>query len=288
MSLTAPIPLGVTADDLAPADLRSSDFDWTGFSISFIDSASHPRFNLGYDALWAEFGDKGEMEQQAVIEQRLAWTPERPAGRHALLYELVVVMHDDQLAAVRDHTAIVDLSNADEPVAVHLSHLLIMPRYRGNGLAGWMRAMPIRAARECLDRARQPRRSITLVAEMEPADPAYPDRFRRLLAYEKVGFVKIDPAAIHYLQPDFRPPAAIDTAGGPRPIPLSLVVRRVKREDETAVQAREVKAIVSSLYSMYGQSFREQDMQPNWASLASYPPDDTTIALVPPSRLAQS
>ncbi len=262
-----------------------SDFDWTGFTISFIDSTTHPRFGLGYAALWDEFGDKGEMEQRAVIEQRMAWMPERPIARHAMLYEMVVVMRDDELAAVRDHTAIVDLANPDEPVTVHLSHLLIMPRYRGNGLAGWMRAMPIRTARECLSRAKQAPRPITLVAEMEPADAAYPDRFKRLVAYEKVGFVKVDPSTIHYLQPDFRAPPVIDAAGGPHPIPLSLVVRRVKREDETSVQGREVKTIVESLYTMYGQSFREQDMTPNWASLATYPPDATTIALVPPSRI---
>jgi len=285
MSLTAPIPLGITAADLAPADLRSSDFDWTGFSISFSDSTTHPRFQPGYDALWDEFGDKGEMEQHAVIEQRMSWMPERPVARHAMLYEMVVVMHDDQLAAVRDHTAIVDLANPHEPVTVHLSHLLVMPRYRGNGLAGWMRALPIRAARECLGRAKQAPRPITLVAEMEPADPAHPDRFKRLIAYEKVGFVKVDPSVIHYLQPDFRAASAIDAAGGAQPIPLSLVVRRVKREDESIVQAREIKSIVASLYTLYGQSFREQDMTPNRASLATYPPDATPIALVPPSRI---
>jgi GNAT superfamily N-acetyltransferase len=289
MSLTAPIPLGVTADDLAPADLRSADFDWTGFTVSFIDSVDHPRFDAGYEALWNEFGLKNEMEQRSVIAQRMSWTPERPLGHHAMLYEMVVVMQDDQLAAVRDHTAIVDLSNPGEPVSVHLSHLLILPRFRGNGLAGWMRALPIRAARECLDRSRQNfgssrPRPITLVAEMEPADPTIPDRVRRLSAYEKVGFVKVDPSAVHYLQPDFRAPADIDAAGGPSPVPLSLIVRRVKREDEPSLPAGEVRTIVESLYAMYAQSFRESDMAPNWASLDGYPRGDAPIALVPPTR----
>ncbi len=284
MSLTSPIPIGITADDLAPADFRSADFDWTGFTISFIDSVTHPRFQTGYDALWAEFGDKHEMEQRAVIEQRFAWRPERPIHQHALLYEMVVILHEDELAAVRDHTAIVDLSNPDEPVTVHLSHLLVMPRYRGGGIAGWMRAMPIRTARECLDRSHQPARPITLVAEMEPLAPAHPERTKRLLAYERVGFVKIDPPAINYLQPDFRAPAVIDQSSGPAPLPLSLIIRRVKRESETFVRASEVKSAVQSLYTMYAQTFRPTDMAPNWESLSTYAADDRIIKLIPPSQ----
>jgi GNAT superfamily N-acetyltransferase len=284
MSLTSPIPIGITPDDLAPADFRSAEFDWTGFSISFIDSIEHPRFDLGYEQLWREFGDKNEMEQRSVLAQRFDWRPERAIERHALMYEMVVVMHDNQLAAVRDHTAIVDLRHPDEPVAVHLSHLLVMPRYRGSGIAGWMRAMPIRTARECLDRARQPHRPITLVAEMEAADASIPDRVRRLAAYEKVGFVKIDPKHVHYLQPDFRPPGAIDASGGPTPVPLSLVVRRVKREDESRIPGREVRSLVESLYTMYAQTFRRQDMTPNIESLSRYPADETMIDLVAPTR----
>jgi GNAT superfamily N-acetyltransferase len=284
MSLTSSIPLGITGDDLAPADFRSAEFDWTGFTISFIDSMQHPRFELGYDALWREFGHRNEMEQRDVIAQRFEWRPERAVERHALLYEMVVIMHEDQLAAVRDHTAIVDLQHPDEPVIVHLSHLLVMPRYRGSGIAGWMRAAPIRTARECLSRARQPRRPITLVAEMEPADPAIPDRMQRLAAYEKVGFVKIDPNHVPYLQPDFRSAAEIDASGAPTPVPLSLVVRRVRRESEPSITGREARSLVESLYTMYAQTFRKQDMRPNYASLEHYPDDGSTIKLVAPTR----
>lgn len=284
MSLTSPIPIGITTDDLAPADFRSAEFDWTGYTISFIDSMQHPRFELGYAALWDEFGHKNEMEQRDVIAQRFEWRPQRALHHHALMYEMVVVMHEDQLAAVRDHTAIVDLQHPDESVIVHLSHLLVMPRYRGSGIAGWMRAAPIRTARECLERARQNARPITLVAEMEPADASVVDCIRRLAAYEKVGFVKVNPKQIHYLQPDFRSPADIDASGGPRPVPLSLVVRRVKRESEGRVSGKEVRSMVQALYTMYAQTFRRQDMSPNYASLAAYPADDAMVDLVAPTR----
>ncbi|MBC7782668.1 MAG: hypothetical protein H7144_02420 [Burkholderiales bacterium] len=285
MSSTPHIPLGITAADLAPADFRSVDFDWTGFTVSFIESADHPGFELGYSALWDEFGSKNEMEQRSVIAQRIAWEPNRPVKCHALLYEMVVVLHENELAAVRDHTAIVDLSEPAEAVTVHLSHLLVMPRHRGTGLTGWMRALPIRTARECLLRAGQLPRPITLVAEMEPATAASLECQRRLAAYEKVGFLKIDPHEIQYFQPDFRSPEHIDASGGPRPVPLSLVVRRVRREEQRVVPAHEVKSMVQSLYTMYGQSFREQDMQPNLRSLSQYPADEALIHLVEPTRL---
>ncbi len=286
LATKASIPLNITADDLAPADLRSADFDWTGYTVSFIDCMEHPRFEMGYQALWDEFGDKNEMEQRPVIGQRMKWNPASPANGHALLYEMVVITHDEKLAAVRDHTAIVDLEHPDEPVTVHLSHLLITPRYRGSGLTGWMRALPIQTARECLARAQQKPRPINLVAEMEHADPASIDRQRRLAAYEKVGFLKVDPRIVNYLQPDFRTPQQIDTAGnGPQSVPLSLILRQVKREDQLTITGHEVKSIVESLYTMYGQSFRPQDMQPNLTSLADYPARDRSIDLVKPTEV---
>lgn len=283
VSITAPIPIGVTPDDLSPGDYRYADFDWTGFNVSFIDSPRHPRFDAGYAALWDEFGASHEMEQRAIIEQRLGWRPEQTIGKWAMRYEMVVVLHDNELAAVCDHSAIADLEHVHTPVTVHLSHLLILPRFRGSGLAGWMRAMPIRTARECLERSRQPARPINLVCEMEPADAAQPARVRRLATFGKAGFLKIDPGAVNYLQPDFRPVERID-ATAPQPLPLSLVVRRVNRESELTLPGHEVRAIVTALYRMYSLTFRAQDMQPNWDSLASYPNDHAQVALIPPPR----
>ena len=276
----------ISADDLAPADLRSTDFDWTGFRVSYVDSPQQASFDLGYRALWEEFGDRNEMETRAVCEQRLSWHCGPQRDGRLMRYEMIVVTSDEgELAAVRDHTVIIDAQRPDDPVVIHLSHLLITPRYRGTGLAGWMRALPIRVARECLRLNNLPPRPITLVAEMEPADPDIPERHGRLAAYERVGFHKIDPKRVDYLQPDFRPPEAIDADGGmPKPLPLSLVVRRVAREQERVISGAEVRTIVTALFAMYGESFRPQDMAPNWESLKRYPPEDEQIALVPPTR----
>ena len=192
---------------------------------------------------------------------------------------MIVVRQGNALAAVRDHTAIVDTRRPDRAAIVHLSHLLIAPPWRGSGLAGWMRALPIYTARECFRRAGQPPRPITLVAEMEPANVAEAGGFGRLIAYEKVGFRKVDPTRVHYLQPDFRTPADIDAAGGPRPVPLSLVIRRIGREDETTIRGGELRAVVESLYAMYG----EGGLRPPVESLTKYPTGDERINLVRPS-----
>lgn len=281
-------PLGITRNDLAPADLRSLDFDWTGLGVHFVQSPCDTDFEVGYRALWDEFGDKNEMETRGVLDRRLGWRPERPTpAGYALRYEMIVVRQGNELAAVRDHTAIVDVHRPERPCVVHLSHLLIQPAWRGTGLAGWMRALPIYTARECLRRAGQPPRPVTLVAEMEPINPAEPGNIGRLTAYEKVGFLKVDPTRVDYLQPDFRRPDDIDAAGGPQPVPLSLVVRRIGREDQTQISGGELRWMVEALYAMYGESFRPQDLRPNFESLHAYPVESDPIALVRPSQQAK-
>lgn len=279
-------PLGITRDDLAPADFRSADFDWTGLGVHFVATPCDKHFDRGYAALWEEFGAKNELESRGVLDRRFGWRPEHPTpGGYAMRYEMIVVHQDGTLAAVRDHTAVVDINRPERPCVVHLSHLLIAPPWRGSGLAGWMRALPMFTARDCLKRAAQPPRPIVLVAEMEPADPTEAGNIGRLIAYEKVGFLKVDPKRVNYLQPDFRPPAVIDEHGGPTPLPLSLIVRRVGRESEPRVNGGELRAVVESLYTMYGESFRPADMRPTWDSLATYPADDEIIDLIRPSTL---
>ena len=277
-------PLGITRSDLAPADFRSAEFDWTGLGVHFVQTPCDRHFEIGYSALWNEFGSKNEMETRGVLDRRLGWRPEKPTpAGYALRYEMIVVHRNGELAAVRDHTAIVDVRRPERPCVVHLSHLLIAPPWRGSGLAGWMRALPLYTARECLRRSGQGPRPITLAAEMEPANPAEAGNIGRLIAYEKVGFRKVDPARVHYLQPDFRNPEAIDASGGPSPVPLSLVLRRVGREDDPTIAGGELRAIVESLYAMYAESFRPQDLRPNFESLNHYPADGDAIAMVRPS-----
>jgi hypothetical protein len=273
----------MNAADLAPGDAKSADRDWTGFDLHRIRSRANSHFWPAFEALWREFGDKGEMEQADVIERRLRWNPESPIHGCALLYELLLVTRGEEFVGVRDHTAIV---RSDFPMAVvHMSHNLVAPDFRRGGVAGWLRALPAQTARDCLAAQRQPiSEPIALVAEMEPSDPSNEARTTRLAAYEKAGYRKIDPDAIRYLQPDFRHPHEIDADGGPRPVPLDLLVRLVGDESRPALRADEVRGIVESLYRMYGVEFRAADMAVVWNLLAQFPRGDQPIALRLPTQ----
>jgi len=271
--------------DLAPGDSRSTELTQGDLEVARIHSSEHPLFAAAYAGLWTEFGSPGEMEPRAVIEQRLAWYPAEAVHDCWLRYEMVFVQQRGQRVAVRDHTVVATRRYGIAEAVVHLSHALVDPAWRRTGLAGWLRAWPLQTARETLAAAGLPVTApITLVAEMEHPDPQAADRMIRLNAYEKAGFQKIDPSVVQYFQPDFRPPEIIDASGGPRPLPFSLIVRRVGRESEAVIRGAEVREIVECLYTIYGTSFREQEMMALRRSLDTYPAGDREIALVAPSR----
>jgi GNAT superfamily N-acetyltransferase len=288
MSLNGELLESITAAHLAPDERRARLFDPRVLDVQLVTSPDGAAFDLAYAQLWREFGEKHEMERRDVIAARMARDPARPlvtrAGPAHLLYQMILARDaTGAFAAVRDHTAIVLRDDKQPAVTVHLSHLLVAPAHRGSGLAGWMRAWPIATARACAEVATgSGEAATTLVAEMEHADPIDAGRTARLIAYEKAGFRKIDPAAIDYLQPDFRDAGAID-ADTVRPLPMSLVVRRVGRDAEETVSGAEVRRIVTALYAMYGADFRETDMAPLYDRLSSLPAEDAKIALVPPT-----
>lgn len=268
--------------DLAPGDAKSLERDWSGMELHRVESAEDPLFDEAFGTLWAEFGASGEVEQAAVLARRMLWNGHAMINGCALRYRMMLLKSEGKIAGVRDHTAIV--RNDHDGVVVHLSHNFIMPDWRRSGLAGWLRALPILTARNCLAAQGRPTDStITLVGEMEHPDPNDLASLVRLKAYEKAGYLKIDPRLINYLQPDFGAPEEIDDQGGPHPIPLSLIVRRVGREAETEITGREARDIAESLYRMYRAGFREKDMIPLFASLETYPAADTVISLLPPT-----
>lgn len=280
--------IALIADDLAPGDARAAAMDWSGLRVERIADPAHPLFAPAYECLWREFGPRGEMESRPVIAARLAWDPRQPVGRHALGYELLAVLRDGALVAVRDHTAIVPLAppraGPSGTLVVHLSHVLIAPALRGSGLIGWLRAFPLQRARACAAAAGVPPGTpVTLVAEMEPPDGVTPAVMARLRSYQRAGFAALDPAAVPYRQPDFRPPDEIDRSGV-RPVPLNLVVRRVGRERETGIGGGEARALVTALYTMFAATLRRDHMAPLWATLDHYPARQQRIALLPPTR----
>jgi len=256
-----------SAADLAPGDAKSAGLALAQFEVHRIRSHGNPWFDQAYRALWAEFGVKNEMERRETLAARFALAPQ-------MLYEMVLVLKNGAFAAVRDHTAI----PVDDEVVVHLSHNLVTTELRRTGLAGWMRAMPIATAR-----AFRPGAPITLVAEMEYDDGKDPIRSIRLRAYEKAGFVKVDPARVKYHQPDFRAPMVMDMTGGAEPVPFQLVMRRVGREGESEITGTELRRIVRAIYHMYGAQFRPQDMAHPALELSHYPSRDEVVPLLPPT-----
>jgi GNAT superfamily N-acetyltransferase len=265
--------LGLTPDLLAPGDAKSSELDPARFSWTRIRGIGDAEFAPAYEVLWREFGAAHEMETREVLAGRFALGTE-------MQYEIVVAREGGTIAALRDHTAIW----AAGEVVVHLSHLLVMEPWRRSGLAGWMRAAPVLVAREVAARQGTPRAPITLVGEMEHDDGSDPKRSIRLKAYERAGFLKVDPAVAQYHQPDFRALTEIDASGGARPLPFQLIIRQVGREGERTVAPERVQRWVHALYSMYGAQFRPQDMGHPLLRLEHYPPGGAPIALLPPTQ----
>jgi hypothetical protein len=227
------------------------------------------------------------METRRVIEERLGWDPRRPVGGCALSYELLVVRREGTLAALRDHSSIVRLDALGQPrpgpAVVHLSHVLVVPAQRGSGLAAWLRALPLQAARRTIEAAgAAPDTPIVLVAEMEPRDPEDPESLVRLRSYERAGFRMVDPAAAPYAQPDFRPPERL-AADRPRAIPFALVVRRVGREDETSMPAAELVAVVEAIHSVYGVHVPAAALDPLRTAAANWTARKPNFRLLPPT-----
>jgi GNAT superfamily N-acetyltransferase len=271
---------------LAPGDAKSADVDWSGYEFRVIESPDDPAFEDAYAALWREFGPVAEIETPAVLALRLGWDPSSVTDGLHLLYRLVLLTCGGRFVAARDHTAILPAAEGAECV-VHLSHLLVAPDFRRTGVAGAMRALPLLTAQECIRRSgREGPVAVTLAAEMEHPDPGNPVRMQRLIAYAKAGYSKPDPRVVPYLQPDFRDPADIDASGGaPRPLPFSMILRRVGREGERDMSGAELQQIASALYRMYALGFRASDMAPVWDNLARFPDDDARVALLPPDSL---
>ena len=272
--------------DLAPGDQNCATFDWSGFQITSLSHRDHDLFQEAYSILWSEFGEKGELEPSSLLNERLHWDPLEIQNHRSLAYEILMIKKNHRIVALRDHSIITTLHQHSAESIVHLSHAWIAPEFRRQGLSGWLRALPIQKARECLSKLRHsPQSSITLVAEMEPLETHSPERVTRLQSYSKAQFSVLDPTRIRYTQPDFRHAIEIDQSGGPRPIHLLLLLRRLGREQETSISASHAKTIIESLYHMYSQSFRPQDMLPLWNQLHqsfAHFHEDYLLDLIPP------
>ena len=261
--------------DLAPGDKKSAHADMSRVELHRIASADDPLFGMAFGALWAEFGHSGEIESAEILAGRLL--RESPDMR----YEMILLTSGGKFAAACDHTVIV---RADQPGAlVHISHNLVAPHWRRTGLAGWLRALSVSSARNVLAAQGRQEFPITVIGEVEYLDHSHAGNVGRLHAYEKAGYKKIDPARVRYFQPDFRAADQIALGGGPVPLPLCLVIRRVGHEDVDFITGAEMRQIVASIYSIFALDFSQQVMACVYESLNDYPAPDEKIALIPPS-----
>jgi GNAT superfamily N-acetyltransferase len=273
--------------DLAPGDRKSTSFTTENITFHLVESTQDPLFETAFTTLTEFFGDRREMETRSVLEQRFAWNTAPLLPNQPLLHYSMILALDSKktVAAVRDYSAIIPPAPEPQRATLHLSHLWIHPSHRRTGLAGWMRALPLETGRTLLAQAQHsPSAPITLAAEMELPDGKDEERNLRLLAYEKAGFLKVDPRVVPYLQPDFRVPSQIDASGAPQLIPMSLIIRRVGREKEISAPASFIRSLIHDLYTLYSKTFRSCDMAPLWDRWRSLPDGPTPISLHPPTQ----
>lgn len=276
-------PVSFRKGDLPRGETRARQFDLESLTFSRVVAPDDPHFDAGYELL-KEFYPNG-IQSKSMFHKRLEWANAKPSGIWEMCYELVVVSDQGECVGVRDHTAI--LIHDDTPeVVVHLSHLLIKPRWRRSGLAGWLRCYPAQTAR-CLAAAAglSPSIPITLCAAMEHPDRTHEDRMIPLLAYERGGYRKVDPERIDYVQPDLREPRDFGQTGcHPPPRHLALLVRRLNESRRTQIGAGRLRRVVSALYHMYSQLLDREEMALLYDNLAAYPPHGQRVALVPPTQ----
>lgn len=277
-------PHFIEARDLAPGDSTPHPALPDGLRLHIVESPADPLFETAYSLLDEEFGAKGELETREVIAARMKWNPKKSAGGCRMLYHLMLLLKDGECVGLRDHTAIT--SDGCDAVVVHLSHVLVVPKWRRMGLASILRTVPVITARKCAELTGKPGAPITLFCEMEPIDLAIPANKIRRTSYGGAGFRAIG-AGIGYMQPDFRPASVIDKdPKGSQPIPFDILFRRIGRESETSISGREVVADVELIYAMYSTGFRDSDMAPCYRWLndfkTSYAPEYT---LFPPTEV---
>lgn len=273
--------------DLAPGDRKSTSFTTENITFHSVESIQDSLFETAFNTLTEFFGARREMETRSVLGQRFAWNAAPLLPNQPLLHYSMILALDSKknVAAVRDYSAIVPPASEPPRVTLHLSHLWIDPTHRRTGLAGWMRALPLETGRSLLAQSNHsPDAPMTLIAEMELPDGKDKDRNLRLLAYEKAGFLKVDPRIVPYLQPDFRDPSQIDASGTPQPIPMALILRRVGRENESFAPASLIRSLIHDLYTLYSKTFRSCDMAPLWDRWRTLPNVPTPISLLPPTQ----
>lgn len=252
-------PTFIDPRDLAPGDLVPHKNLPSGIELCRIETSDDPLFELAYCLLEEEFGKSNEIETREVLIDRLTWRADRADEKGFVMrYELLVLKVAGEIAAVRDHSAII--SNGE--MTVHLSHVLVLPDWRRYGLATVLRTLPVTFARATAAIAGVPNARVTLFCEMELLNLSDPTNLIRRISYEKAGFLAIS-SGHGYLQPDFRAPSLIAAdPEGSKPVPMDLLFRRIGREQESEMSGSELFVHLERIYQMFGRGISPESMAP--------------------------
>jgi GNAT superfamily N-acetyltransferase len=251
-------PTFIIESDLAPGDRRPHPKLPNNIELIEITSEDDPHFSAAYELLAEEFLAAGEMESRSDLAKRFRLRPDQPINGFGMKYTLLLLRVEGEWAGVRDHTAII----SEDEVTVHLSHALIVPKWRRQGLSALLRTLPITQARQAAASVGIPNASVTLFCEMEPFAPQEAAHLIRRRSYEKAGFTAIAPDH-GYIQPDFRAPSEIEQdPNGPRPLPLDLLFHRVDHVQESTVSGLEIIRHIERVFSMYQTTLHPDAMAP--------------------------
>jgi len=237
------------------------------YELVTIEHPDHPDFERAYKILWDVFGPPGEMEPEAAIRRFLlddAYEP-LPSGTFIRYFIIVAKDRDGTLRGVRDGSVIYNPSWAPDLCTIYLSHIFVLPEARGTVLTYWLRIAPVELAIEYLYQLHsrglislplpdQPGSyfgvKLNLAAEMEYFSPDDRLSLQRILFYGRGGFDAIDPRHFPYSQPDFRDPAVI-AATEHRPVPFTLLLRRMGRERQARLPIEEASVTMRMLYDEF-------------------------------------
>ncbi|HND29574.1 MAG TPA: hypothetical protein PKY30_08160 [Myxococcota bacterium] len=243
--------LELFAEDFSPPE-RQRGLDAMRSYTGHLIEGPGPEFDQAYAALWEEFGEKGELENRAVLLDDLKGP--RPRNGGVVRYHLMTFHEGERLVGIRD---VFSVCFPDRKFCyVLLSHSLVLPAWRRSGVATLIRAAPAAAARRALqEEGAALDCDRLLMAEMDPIDPHSDPTVIRVLAYGKAGFRMIAPDWLPYVQPDFSDWKVQNRA--PRPIPMVPVLRWVGHEEAEALPAQMIRGLLDGIDAIHLKDYPE-------------------------------
>ena len=194
-----------------------------------------------------------------MIRERLAWDPARPVGRRCAsptsCWCCAAAARSRRCATTPRSCASTRAAGPRPgPWSCTSRTRCVEPAQRGSGLAAWLRALPLQAARRCAAAAGcAPDAPIVLVAEMEPPRSApSPSGWRGCAPTSAPASARSIPAAAPYAQPDFRPPERARRRDARSAVRSRSCCAASGARARPTMPAAELAAVVDAIYAVYG------------------------------------